>query len=53
MLVKEMKDRRMPKVSDPEFPERKGQGGCLAGRELLEQCFTKEQVCKPFVSLLH
>ena len=36
MLVKEMMDRKMPRVTDQEFPER-SQGGCLAGWELLEQ----------------
>ena len=45
-----MKDRKMPRMADQEFPER-SQGGCLAGRELLEQCFSKEQVF--IISLLH
>lgn len=36
MFVKEMMDRKMPRMADQEFPER-SQGGCLAGQELLEQ----------------
>lgn len=43
MFVKEMMDRKMPRMADQEFPER-SQGGYLAGQELLEQCFLKKQV---------
>lgn len=38
-----MKDKKITKVADPEIPGRQGWGGCLLGREALEQCFSKEQ----------
>lgn len=37
-----MKDKKTTNVADPEIPGRQGWGGCLLGREALEQCFSKE-----------